>query len=373
VLPVRVLRFQSDYLCRNSGACCTTGWSIPVEASVEGGLREALRDGRLAVSDPASLLKPRAGLPDGATSVLGIDAHDRCRAFEPGRGNLCAIHRQLGPESLPATCRQFPRVALITPDAVSLTLSHFCPTAAALVFREEDWTGVVAAPPAFGPAASFEGLDARAGIPPLLRPDVLLGWEAHRLWEGHALARLETDDGPVEETLCRLRAQAQAAASWTAERGPFAPFLQETLAATPPRTRVRPPLGERVLLWREVVACVPEPYGHAAPPADLASAHGRLVAPEWPRFVRPLRRFLAAKAFASWCAVQGTHLLAAVSYLEAALAMVEVEAARAASRARRPLDAELLKQSFRRADRVLLHLAAPEALARRLSALAPPC
>ena len=69
----------------------------------------------------------------------------------------------------------------------------------------------------------------------------------------------------------------------------------------------------------------------------------RLVVPEWEAWQAPLRRYLAAKAFANWTAYQGRGVLSIVRGLEAALAFVRVEAARQCRNAGRPLDAGAAK------------------------------
>src|SRR5204863_8925456 len=88
-----------------------------------------------------------------------------------------------------------------------------------------------------------------------------------------------------------------------------------------------------------------------------------LVADGWRAFDAPLRRYLAAKAFASWTAYQGRGFLTVVRGLEAALALVRVEATRNSRDANRPLDAALLRDAFRQADFALNHLAAGDELA----------
>jgi hypothetical protein len=90
------------------------------------------------------------------------------------------------------------------------------------------------------------------------------------------------------------------------------------------------------------------------------------VAPAWPGLGRPIRRWLAAKAFASWLVLQGEGLRTAVLGLRVALGVLRAEAGRGCAGAGRTLDALLLKEAVRRADLLLVHLADPEALARRL-------
>jgi hypothetical protein len=87
----------------------------------------------------------------------------------------------------------------------------------------------------------------------------------------------------------------------------------------------------------------------------------------WSTWSAPLRRYLAAKAFASWTAYQGRGLLSIVRGLQVALALVRVEAARACRDADRALDRELLLAAFRQADFILNHLAVGEDLAEEWS------
>ncbi len=91
------------------------------------------------------------------------------------------------------------------------------------------------------------------------------------------------------------------------------------------------------------------------------------MAAGWPLFAVPVRRWLAAKAFGSWLAFQGDGLRTTVLGLRVALAVLRAEALRGCADIERALDEDLLRGAIRRADLLLLHLADPEALARRLS------
>jgi hypothetical protein len=368
----RALSIHARYGCGRSGACCTAGWAIAVEPGVEEGVRRAWAAGRLRVGGARSaddLLRPAAGLPEGARALLRQGAQGACALFERAGGNLCALHRQLGHGALPLACRQFPRLALLTPDAACLTLSHFCPTAAGLLFDDAPCT-VVEDPPAFPADGEYVGLDARQAVPPLLRPDVILGWDGHREWEAHAVAVLTRDTTAPEDALAQLEAQAEAARAWRLEDGPFLAFLASVLSRArfpAPQVAARA-FDDDLGLWRTVRACVPE--GLAAPdePAPgAAEADRRFVSPAWRTWAGPIRRYLAARAFASWTALQGRGLRTTVAAVRCALAVLRVEATRAVQSADRGLDASLLKEAIRAADLLLGHLAAPEVLARRLS------
>jgi hypothetical protein len=251
---------------------------------------------------------------------------------------------------------------------VSLTLSHYCPTAARLLL-DGGPLQMVEDPPAFPPDAGYEGLDARAALP-LLRPRVFLDWDTHLLWERHAVAVFADAALTPESALARVAGDAEAARSWTPASGPLADHVAAVLARAPePAGAAALAFSEAAASWRLVAACVP-PDGPPAPPAPddaLARSDAVWVAPAWTAAAPLISRYLAARAFASWCAVQGDGLRTAVAYLAAALGVVRVEAARACAAVRRPLDEPALVEAVRGADLLLLHLVRPELLARRLS------
>ena len=89
------------------------------------------------------------------------------------------------------------------------------------------------------------------------------------------------------------------------------------------------------------------------------------VRPQWPAVHAPAQRYIAAKAFASWTAYQGRGVATIVRGLEAALALVRVEAARQCRDDSRALDDDLLLEAFRSADFILNHLAVGRGLAER--------
>jgi hypothetical protein len=95
---------------------------------------------------------------------------------------------------------------------------------------------------------------------------------------------------------------------------------------------------------------------------DLEEAFALGVRDVWDEFRAPLNRYLAGKAFASWSAYQGRGVATIVRGLEAALAVVRVEASRECRNAGHELNAALLLQAFRSADFALNHLAVGEDL-----------
>ena len=115
------------------------------------------------------------------------------------------------------------------------------------------------------------------------------------------------------------------------------------------------------------MSAVPDAVRPEPDEAGLREAFDRSVAPVWAAWHAPLRRYLAARAFANWTAYQGRGLLTIVRGLEAALAFVRVEATRECRNAARVLDADLLKQAIRATDFVLNHIAVGQDLARTWS------
>jgi hypothetical protein len=122
-------------------------------------------------------------------------------------------------------------------------------------------------------------------------------------------------------------------------------------------------LDASVADYLDVLRAVPDEWRPEADTRGLPESYVRHVAPGWRAFDAPLRRYLAAKAFASWTAYQGRGFLTVVRGLETALALVRVEAARQCRDGNRPLDADLLCEAFRHADFALNHLAAGDELA----------
>jgi Fe-S-cluster containining protein len=405
---VRSLSIHADYRCRHTGACCTSGWAIPVEPEIEERLRGALRSGslhfperyepaspRAASTEPLGGFRRVASLPHGARVVLRTDRAGRCVFFDPSRKppGLCAIHGGIGEDALPSSCRHFPRVVTLTPLGVSVTLSHYCPTAAGILFvtprsfpppGDEQSAGrgttdgpalrIVEDPPAFPGSWPWEGLDARDALPPLLRPGVLMDWPGLERWERFAVSVLAGEDRSPEAALDVLAMAAEDARRWTPERGAFARYFEDVLETAAARGRReegaafhRALRRSREGAWQHVANCVPPGAPRLVAPEGTDETDERWVVPAWSAFSLPIRRWLASKAFASWIALQGEGLRTTVASLRVALGVLRAEAVRGSAEASRVLDAGLLLEAVRRADLLLLHLADPDALARRLS------
>ena len=177
------LNFHLPYACRHSGACCTAGWPIPVEPE------------RAVLIKPGQWLDAGDTLPRDASGVC-VFHQDRCTVYE---------HR-------PLSCVHFPYVCMIDPRGVHVTLSHYCPTAAALLFEHDGPIEVVEGPSPVPLLDIPEGLDARESLPPVdtrSEKPRLLSWEEFSQWERHELRTLASVVGEI----------------------PFAPVIERYLAA----------------------------------------------------------------------------------------------------------------------------------------------
>lgn len=362
-MKVYSLSIHGDYRCRHSGACCSADWDVPVELPIYRSLSQALRDGSLR---PATAgegpFVTEAGLPADAAAMIARTKAGECVFFHRGSG-LCVVHRDLGEPALPSACRHFPRVAVRDWRGTFITLSHFCPTAASMLFRDGVPLEIVESPPAF-PPASYEGLNVHADAwPPLLHPRMLMDLEGYSAWERHMVRRAAAAVSP-DAVVVTLARDARRLRRWRPSDGALAAAVRslpfDVVGAAPP-----PALDDSLRLYGDVIAAVPDDRRPQPDENGLEASYVGLVGPALREWGAPINRYLAAKAFASWTAYQGRGILSIVRGLEAALALVRVEAARQCRDAARRLDAELLLEAFRSSDFLLNHLAVGEVLARR--------
>ncbi|MGH9255946.1 MAG: hypothetical protein ACRD3C_15415 [Vicinamibacterales bacterium] len=372
--PIYALSIHADYRCHRSGVCCTSDWDVPVELPLYRRLDEAMTAGRLRPAADAAdgeLVFMRApDLPEQVGAMVARTSGGACVFYHRSSG-LCVIHRDMGETRLPATCRYFPRLALRDRRGTFLTLTHYCPTAAAMLFREGRPIEIVESPPAF-PAGHYEGLvTTPSDWPPLLHPWMLMDHDGYAAWERHMVARCAVDDLSPESVIATLERDARVLRQYQPHHGSIeravAALPSDVLCASAPAV-----LTDSLARYMEAIATAPDDMKPAADEDRLPEAYVGLVRHEWSRWHRPLKRYLAAKAFASWTAYQGRGVLSVVRGLEAALALVRVEAARQCRDAGRALDAGLLREAFRYADFVLNHLAVGDQLAETWSRVEEP-
>lgn len=305
---VECLSFHAAYRCAHSGACCRTGWDVPFTDEERGAVEGLeLIDGRAFVHAPASGVSFAARRSDGA-----------CVFFDdPAR--LCTIHRAAGQQALPLTCRMFPRIVRHDAVGTRLSLSHYCPTAAAMLLADDGPVRIVAAPAALVDVGPLDGLDAREELPPLLRPGVLMDVASYRAWETRGVQLLTSPPGAPQESIDRLAEITRAIADWKAG-------VNE--------------LRDAVARAFDDNAQRPTPTSQSAPSRDSG-----------------VNRWLAARLFGNWIAYQGRGLETIVRYLQACFDAITIELAR---------DGNIV-EAIRRADYLLVHETESQELADLLS------
>ena len=127
---------QQNYDCLQCGRGCRAGWDIPVEPAVVARVQtlpvraNAFRQTYACPRHPQEVPDeggkcPRCHL-DAVHQVFIQNSKDcpNCSFLDPDQ--LCSIHRQLGYEAKPATCKLFPFVLTQTPDGVYAGTTYYC-------------------------------------------------------------------------------------------------------------------------------------------------------------------------------------------------------------------------------------------------------
>lgn len=303
------LNFHAGYACRDSGMCCSSGWPIPVERSRVEAIEAAIARDAIPLR-VVPWLAPEQNPPDDVAGTLGLRPNGHCVFFEAGRPG-CAIHGVK-----PAGCVHFPYVCLIDQRGVHVTLSHYCPTAVEMLFEHNAPIAIVEGPsPVPG---DLEGLDARDSLPPA-SPDGkrLMTLEELDQWQRHVVEQARMDELS----------------------------------------------GDDVALFNQARSAVPPPWSWPDTPDHLEDSWYSLVAPGWFKFEDALTRYAAAKVYASWSLYLGNGVEAAAHTARMASAVVRIEAARQCRMYGRPLDRELIAESIRQSDLLLVHYADQSLLA----------
>ena len=297
---VRCLSIHAAYECRRTGVCCRSGWDIPFDAREASAVRALRLHGRI-------LLEPQGDRP--AFAARGADG--ACTFFN-GATHACAIHEKAGHETLPLTCRMFPRVVLHDPRGTFVSLSHFCPTAAAMLFEATAPIAIVDAPARLTRATPLDGLDATDVWPPLLRDGVLTDLDAYARWEARSIDVLTMPGQTARESLALLEDATRTIVAWTAGDGALMDTIERTFGDVRPRS-----------------------------PSIVAA------------YEPAVQRWLAARLFGTWIAYQGRGLETIVRYLGMCLRAFERELEQCGD----PL------QAIRRSDYHLVHESSSQRLA----------
>jgi hypothetical protein len=303
----RVLSVHAPYRCAHRGVCCTSGWPIPIESAAAHAAERAVASGRLCLQRPARAPFVYVyGAPADTPALVAV-VESACVFYRDRGEDRCEIQRVLGTAAMPVTCRQFPRVSVRDPRGTSITLSHYCPTAAALLESAYHDVTILENPERFPPGESYEGLDAHTSLPPRLRPDMLMDWDDWWDWERRSVEALVTAPS-AEAGLARLRAAVDFVRDWRPGGGPLRTRIVSAFAQPPVTGSAA--AADLARHRREILAAMPDEIR-----PEPARAAGTPAAPV-------LQRYLAAHAFANWQAHLGEGLRAWLRSLEAAHALM---------------------------------------------------
>lgn len=259
----------------------------------------------------------------------------------------CSLQVAGGEGMLPTACRHFPRVYRREAHQDRVTLSHYCPTAAALLLDPAP-TSIVPAEPPLTLGSAAEGLDVRQALPPLLRPGMLMDHHGYDAWEDLVVASFATA-GTVAEGFAMVTAATERIRRWHPGDGPLDAAVRRGFDGAAIRLDC-----ERLSQGFRVLASITGFHPLLAMPADLPQAWRRITNTYSDLVDGPLRRYLAATAFANWVAYRGQGLRSIVEWLRACFDVCRLQLAGAMER-----DGTLTRESvvgaFRDSDYLVIH------------------
>lgn len=368
-MPTWCLSLHAHYRCRHAGACCEN-WTVPAEPQVVQ-IVERRRIRREGVVGP---LFVESSTPHDAPGWnVARDADGSCVFFDRDEGRLCAIHRDAGADALPSACRHFPRKILRDRRGTFISLSHFCPTAAAMLLARDPLQLVEAHPP-LRLSEPVEGLDASDALPPLVRPGVLSDLEGYSAWEQASVATFSRADLSYEGALDLVAAATEHVRDWRPGDGTL---FERVHAAF---RDARPEMGADEHAHSRAIdtvrgLCAGRVGGDAARLEDVARCEEiwqERVAPAFPRFDVAMKNYLAARAFANWIAYQGRGLRSIVEWLRTCAALVRHHASLRALESGSAPDPADFVEAVRMSDLLLLHVIDTQAFAWRVASFEGP-
>jgi hypothetical protein len=336
---------------------------VPAEAQVV----ELVRTRQVRPNGVTGELFTVSNEPDGSTKwTVARDQRGDCVFFDRQAGRLCVIHRDLGGNALPAACRHFPRKVVIDRRGTLISLSHFCPTAAATLLTAAALTIVEARPP-LRLSAPVEGLDARDALPPLLRPGLLCDMEGYDAWERAGISLFGDSDRGFEDCLSILAVATESIRGWNPGGGTLAARVRAGFQ-TAADGRVALAWSNARMIERVRLLTIGR-VGNDLIPLDGFDdtwndhAGKRLV---W--FNSAMKNYLASRLFANWIAYQGRGLRTIVEWLRTCAAAVGHELLRRSQSIAPPDPADFI-EAVRSADLLLLHVLDSASFARHASAI----
>ena len=372
LMPTRCLSVHAHYHCRHAGACCES-WTVPAEPRVIQlvATRAIRREGV-----HGALFVESTNPHDTERWNMARDADGRCVFFDRDAGRLCAIHLDAGAGALPSACRHFPRKILRDRRGTFISLSHFCPTAAAMLLALDPLRIVDAHPP-LRLSEPVEGMDAADAFPPLVRPGVLSDLDGYDAWERSCVATFARADLCVQDALDLVAAATEDVRGWQPGGVPLADRVHAAFRVALPEAGADPHAQPRAIgtLAALCAGRVPDDVMREHRLDDTArfeQTWRQRVGPAFVQFDVPMKNYLAARVFANWIAYQGRGLRSIVEWLRACAALVRHHAVRRAIESGTAPGPADFVEAARLADLLLLHVVDTQDLAAEFARLEGP-
>ena len=274
----------------------------------------------------------------------------------------CTLHVVGGEAMLPTACRHYPRILRRDATQTALTLSHYCPTAAALLLTPDSLEVTTARPP-LEIHEPLDGLDARGALPPLLHPHMLMDAAGYAAWEEAVVSAFARETSPGAG-LAWIGSATDHLRQWNPGCGPLDIAITSAFGSTngagPPPTWMLQLLPLVRSLNKGAVTLDDDEH---------LDARWMAIAPEDARVVR---NYLAARAFGNWIAYQGRGLRSVVAWLSACHDVLRLLACRAAEERGSRVLADDLVEAARHADYVMLHTVDSQAFAHAVAGIESP-
>jgi hypothetical protein len=192
---------------------------------------------------------------------------------------------------------------------------------------------------------------------------MLMDFDGYGAWEACAVERLDSAESDAGTTLCALDAIAREIREWS----PGKESLREAVTRAM-RSSSEPYAAddneEDIRRHALAVASVPHGLECASGNEHLALRHPDIT-PLWREFDAVVRRYLAAKLFASWWPYLGLDLVAVVFAIRVHAAVLRVSLGRRLLRGE--TGACAMREAIRDTDLLMVHLSDSRALARLIA------
>ena len=119
----------TTYSCINCGRCCTH-WGISVDEKTAANLLKYDWGAHYPdMKHKTVMVKRKSAIEGGESYFMKMRLDGRCPFLDDGK--FCRIHRDLGYDAKPLTCKRFPLELVMGRRAVYARLSFYCPAVAA--------------------------------------------------------------------------------------------------------------------------------------------------------------------------------------------------------------------------------------------------